>query len=356
MSPFGSYSDPFSSLDPFSGLSGLTSGLSGIVSGLGFLQVALYIIIFLAVCVVYFLRGYALLQTGRKAGVSKEYDWMPFVPFAQSAYRHRILGEPDWKLLFWTDNMFYASAMVIFALIIGAVAGGGVPFVALLLMFALLYLFSGRLLTLFLWFFMTVAFLSVPGVPVGLVIYTVVVFLYLAGSLAYRFVYTKKLYRAFHINPLFALHIFVPFGGIIATVFEYLIAFSDNYRMGGGRREDPASRGPSPAPAYGANQGSLFGLSGMYRNTTIDLPAGEEIMLGRDAAMSQVIIDQDADNISRRHCGIRYNPDGTYSVTDYSTNGTFREDGSHLPSNMPVTLPRGTVICLGSRRVSFRLG
>jgi len=87
------------------------------------------------------------------------------------------------------------------------------------------------------------------------------------------------------------------------------------------------------------------------------VPQGEEIILGRDAAMAHVIIDQDADRVSRRHCGIRYNPqDGSYIVTDYSTNGTFREDGSRMPSNMSVTLMRGATIKLGSSSVSFRLG
>ena len=104
--------------------------------------------------------------------------------------------------------------------------------------------------------------------------------------------------------------------------------------------------------------GSLLGLSGVYKGETIDIPPDEEVNIGRDASMSHIIVGEDAGIVSRRHCGIRYNPaDGTYSITDFSKNGVFREDGSQLPYGTRVTLPRGTVIILGSRQSSsFRLG
>ena len=104
--------------------------------------------------------------------------------------------------------------------------------------------------------------------------------------------------------------------------------------------------------------GSIFGLSGEFKGESIGIPTDEEINIGRDPSVSQIIIIEDAGIVSRRHCGIKYNPaDGTYSVTDYSKNGIFREDGSRLPPKVEVTLPRGTVIILGSRQVaSFRLG
>ena len=104
--------------------------------------------------------------------------------------------------------------------------------------------------------------------------------------------------------------------------------------------------------------GSLLGLSGEYKGESIEIPAGEEINIGRGADMSHIIIGEGAGIVSRRHCSILYNPsDETYSITDYSKNGIFREDGSRLPPDVQVTLPRGTVIILGSRQTaSFRLG
>ena len=105
------------------------------------------------------------------------------------------------------------------------------------------------------------------------------------------------------------------------------------------------------------SHGSLLGLSGQYKGETIDIPAGEEINIGRGASTSHIVMYEDSGIISRRHCGVQYNPlDGTYSITDYSKNGIFREDGSSLPQGVQVTLPRGTVIILGSRQTaSFRL-
>jgi len=103
--------------------------------------------------------------------------------------------------------------------------------------------------------------------------------------------------------------------------------------------------------------GTMLGLSGTYKNETIDIPSDEEIYIGRDAASAHIIMDKETETISRRHCGIQYNAeDQTYSVTDYSKNGTFREDGSRLPYSVQVTLPRGTVIILGTRQAaSFAL-
>ncbi|MCL2126100.1 MAG: FHA domain-containing protein [Oscillospiraceae bacterium] len=367
------YSNPLEDL-----FDSISSGLNGIVSGSLFLFISMVIILILVFAIVYFLRGYSVLSIGRKVGISEEFGWMAFVPFAQAAYRQRILGEPDWKLLYWTDNLFYALTFFLFFLFLGT------PFLASLLIFALLYLGIGRLATLFVWFVMTVFFLSIPGIQAGYVIYTVVVFLYLAGSFGYRFVYTKRLYRLFNINPLFAMHIFVPFGGVVGLIFDYMIAFSGHYvptgaqqggrarvqsggygQQPGGYGQQPGGYGQQPG-AYGQQpggygggygRGSIVGVSGMYRGTTIDIPVGEEIVIGRDSLMAHIIIDQDADRISRKHCGIRFNPnDGMYSVIDYSTNGTFREDGSRLLSNVPVSMPSGTVIIIGSRNTSFRLG
>ena len=330
--------------------SDVLSGISGMISGLLFLNISVYIILVLIFVVVYFMRGYTLLATGRKLGLSEEHNWMPFVPFARSAYSQRLLGEPDWKLFFWTDHMFYAVSFAIFLLAMGS------PFSIALIAFVVLYLVIGRLAALFLWFVTMVVVLSIPGAPPLLGIYSVFVFLYLACTFVYRFTYTKKLYSIFGINPVFAVNLFIPFAGVIGKIFGYLIAFSDIYKPAGKKHAAAVAQGGVQEKARGQGMGSIVGVSGMYKDSTIDIPLGEEIVLGRDSAMSHVIIDRDADRISRKHCGIRFNPaDGSYSVTDYSTNGTFKEDGSRLPSNIPVSMARGTLVVLGSRQTSFRL-
>ena len=103
--------------------------------------------------------------------------------------------------------------------------------------------------------------------------------------------------------------------------------------------------------------GIIIGKTGMYRYATFRIESGEEMFIGRDAAMSHIIVDTGAEKVSRKHCGIVY--DGRrrqYIVCDYSSNGTFREDGGRLPEMVMTVLPYGTTIYLGDRQNSFLLG
>lgn len=111
-----------------------------------------------------------------------------------------------------------------------------------------------------------------------------------------------------------------------------------------------------PSRVSGAKMGLLVGRAGMYSGETIDIPAGEEIIIGRDSALSHIVLDRDSEKVSRKHCGIVY-AEGTnsYVVTDYSTNGTFVDGGNRLVANIPTSLPGGTVILLGNKDNSFLL-
>ena len=102
--------------------------------------------------------------------------------------------------------------------------------------------------------------------------------------------------------------------------------------------------------------GVIIGKTGMYRYAVFRIESGEELFVGRDAAVSHIIVDTGAEKVSRKHCGILY--DGRrrqYIVTDYSSNGTFCEDGNRLPGMVLTALPCGTVIYLGDRSNSFIL-
>ena len=103
--------------------------------------------------------------------------------------------------------------------------------------------------------------------------------------------------------------------------------------------------------------GIITGVSGMYRNAAINLNSGEEIIIGRDSLKSHIVVDENADKISRKHCGVMFDAaNRTYSVIDYSSNGTFKEDGTRFIANMPTPVSAGSVIVLGSKQNSFRLG
>ena len=111
---------------------------------------------------------------------------------------------------------------------------------------------------------------------------------------------------------------------------------------------DPA---PAPAPA-----GLLLGEKGTCAGYKFDLAPGEEIVIGKDARESQVVIDPSYKEISRKHVGItfisRYD---NYRVVDYSSNGTWA-NGTKLVPNKPVSLPRGTVLELANGKNRFQLG
>ena len=103
--------------------------------------------------------------------------------------------------------------------------------------------------------------------------------------------------------------------------------------------------------------GIIIGKTGMYKNAAFKIESGEEMFIGRDAAMSHIIVDTGAEKVSRKHCGIVY--DGRrrhYIVCDYSSNGTFREDGGRLQEMMMTVLPCGATIYLGDRQNGFLLG
>jgi len=104
--------------------------------------------------------------------------------------------------------------------------------------------------------------------------------------------------------------------------------------------------------------GSIRGVAGYYTGYKFQLNDGESISIGRDSKMAQIVFadSEDSKKISRLHCIVDFSEvRDSYTVTDRSSNGTFRADGSQLPPNTPVELRRGTTIYLGSPNNSFRL-
>ncbi len=102
-----------------------------------------------------------------------------------------------------------------------------------------------------------------------------------------------------------------------------------------------------------SGQTGIYCMTGEYAGTCVPLKEGETIVVGRDAGLSHLIILGQA--VSRRHCGICYDPAvGEYLVEDYSLNGTFA-DGVRLTPNQASGVPRGTVLSLGDTDSQLRL-
>lgn len=89
-------------------------------------------------------------------------------------------------------------------------------------------------------------------------------------------------------------------------------------------------------------------LSGMYEGATVNFEPGEEIIVGRDPAVSHVIFP--SEKISRKHCSIAFDElTGQFRVTDYSSNGTYIQGTRRIMRNQTQFVPRGTMIALGDK-------
>ena len=333
----------------FGGGGGFFGAIGIIFEAVGHLLIPLLIVSGISL---YVLSAFKWQLIGRKAGLQK--DWMPFVPFARTVYKLSIVDEPVWRMFFKDGFVLYAGLL---SWIIVAINDEWQTFaVVLVVLYALCYI-------------------------------------------TYNIFFRYKYYTAHNIKPHLALSLLVPPVFPVLQVTDYLIAFSRLYPFTGegtsrvimdavdvpqmkdsrgnvipvtqamkpSDRGAPWEAGSKPPPAAspvaapagggaGSGAASITGMSGMYTGQTIPLVPNDEMIIGRDNAMCNLIVDQNAEKVSRRHCGVIFNPgQGVYMVTDYSSNGTFIDGGNRLVANMPTALRRGAIITLGNRENRFKL-
>lgn len=102
--------------------------------------------------------------------------------------------------------------------------------------------------------------------------------------------------------------------------------------------------------------GSVMCLSGDFQGYSFPVKYGQELIIGKDPSVCNVVIDLKYKTISRKHVGIEFDPQNqVYKVTDYSSNGTYVANGEKLDKEQPRFLKKGTVINLGNSEYSFRL-
>ncbi len=95
----------------------------------------------------------------------------------------------------------------------------------------------------------------------------------------------------------------------------------------------------------------LIGRSGIHGNK--ELPVENEIIIGRDASICQLVYPAANKNISSVHCKIQQ-IGGNVQLTDMgSTNGTFLDTGVRLAPHSPQTLQNGQGFYLADRGDSF---
>ena len=319
---------------------GFFGAIGNVFEAIGHLMIPLLIVSGIAL---YVLSAFKWQFIGRKAGLQK--DWMPFVPFARTVYKLSIVDEPVWRIFFKDGFFLYAGLL---SWIIVAINDEWRTFaVVLVLLYALCYI-------------------------------------------AYNVFFRYKYYTAHNIRPHLALVILVPPVFPVLQVTDYLIAFSRLYPFTGEgtsrvimdavdvpqlkdssgkavavtnamRQSDQgapweSASAPASAAVAGSPAASVTGMSGMYAGQTIPLMPNDEMIIGRDNAMCNLIVDKNAEKVSRKHCGVVFNPvQGVYMVTDYSSNGTYIDGGNRLVANMPTSLRRGAIIALGNKENRFKL-
>lgn len=100
----------------------------------------------------------------------------------------------------------------------------------------------------------------------------------------------------------------------------------------------------------------LVGVCGMYEGEEFFNNSGRPIVIGRDALQCDVVISENAEKVSRKHCTVNFDyKNNMYLVTDHSSNGTHLDNGKRLLREVETPVECGTVIILGDEKNAFRL-
>ncbi len=131
---------------------------------------------------------------------------------------------------------------------------------------------------------------------------------------------------------------------------------SGNALMGTTPAVNDEPRGDEVSTGVLGTTGTLIGINGSCAGYNFDLTSGEEIIIGKDAKVSMVVIDPAYKEISRKHVGVCYDIiRDQYRVVDYSSNGTWA-NGRKLIPGQEVYLTHGTELKLANDKNTFRLG
>lgn len=303
-----------------------------LLAGMLWLTVPIVIILLL---VPYALTGYAVMLTGRKAGLDT--DWMAYIPIARQLYQMQIARCPWWYIFLFKEGTAHNVILILLSQI----------------------LFAG-----------------VRGLSVAFTVFGLIILLaYVVASLVFTFFYYREFYQRFGFHKYTAFIEIVWTTEFIGTIFQMYIAFSRSVKYREGTVEDLdylySSQGAAEcqddgrtvalhqmSPQEVKRPAKITGIAGKYAGASFDVADGEEVIFGRSAAEANIVFDQYETDISRRHCSVRYDAmSDQFVVTDYSTNGTYAGDGRMFTPKQAVSVERGTIIYLGkNRKNSFRLG
>lgn len=103
-------------------------------------------------------------------------------------------------------------------------------------------------------------------------------------------------------------------------------------------------------------QGKLLFCTGCMAGKSVNILDGETLTLGRSQTRVQVVIDGMYRHVSNLHCTVTYRAqENCYYVTDFSTNGTYREKQVRMAKGKALRVPCGQAIYLGSSQCGVLL-
>lgn len=109
-------------------------------------------------------------------------------------------------------------------------------------------------------------------------------------------------------------------------------------------------------PAKTARKPVLRGITGPYANATVPLDQ-DQIAIGRDASICQLVMPAETTDIGRRHCTVRWDKANTVFLLEdcWTTNGTFLDNGERIDAAMPSRLKPGERFYLANRHFQFEV-
>ncbi len=108
-------------------------------------------------------------------------------------------------------------------------------------------------------------------------------------------------------------------------------------------------------PSPGQHHVFLSCVSGPLAGSRVPL-SESEIFIGRDPAQCQVLLPQSVEKVSRRHCSLRLDYDGSVLLEDCgSSNGTYLLTGERLQPGRSKSLRNGDRFYLGVSSVMFEI-
>ncbi|MBU8878505.1 trypsin-like peptidase domain-containing protein [Bacillus sp. FJAT-29790] len=146
-------------------------------------------------------------------------------------------------------------------------------------------------------------------------------------------------------------------GAGIFFLLIVVVLFVVVFRKKGNKTSHVPNHAPAPAPVSSplVQKPMLNGLSGYFAGQTIELDQNY-LSIGRDAKQCQLVFPLQTEEISRRHCTLRFDKASqTFTIEDSSSNGTYLQSGERIPQGKVTQLRSGDRFYVSSTENMFEV-